>query len=75
MDGEAHLIVIPVTAMIPVRPSEEEKPSLSFPASVTKAEVWEVVRVVGDVVSVSLDGQKPWWLVAGPTHYQKRCVV
>ena len=53
--GKAHAVVIPVTAMIPVRPSEEGEVVIILLGQ-HKGEVGKVVRLAKDVVSVDLDG-------------------
>jgi len=55
MGGKAHAIVIPVTTMIPVRPSEEGEAVIILSGQ-HKGKVGEVVRLAKDVVSVGLDG-------------------
>ena len=53
--GKAHAIVIPVTTMIPVRPSEEGEVVIILSGQ-HKGEVGKVIRLVKDIVSVDLDG-------------------
>lgn len=68
IDGKAHAIAIPVTAMIPVRPSEEGEVVIILSGK-HKGKIGEVVRLAKDMVSVDLDGPEtvlvdvePSWL-------------
>jgi hypothetical protein len=55
IDGGAHAIVIPVTMMIPVRPSEEGEVVIVLSGQ-HKGKVGMVVRLEKDTASVDLDG-------------------
>jgi len=55
MGRKAHAIVIPVTTMIPVRPSEEGEVVVILSGQ-HKGKIGDVVRLAKDVVSVGLDG-------------------
>ena len=53
--GKAHAIVIPVTTMIPVRPSEEGEVVIILSGQ-HKAKVGKVNKLTKDIVSIDLDG-------------------
>ena len=55
IDGKAHAIVIPVTTMIPVQPSEEGEVVIVLSREY-KGKIGKVVRLSKDVASVDLDG-------------------
>ena len=55
IDGKAHAVVVPMTTMIPVRPSEEGEVAIVLSGK-HKGKVGKVIGLGKDMVSVDLDG-------------------